>query len=338
VRTSYLTCPITPERHSVTGPRPAAPAAWRHGQHTLRLGSTRSPVIPRVRSAPRPRHGLRGRTCSASIHPRKSQSLVVMGVGRPLGPVHGLRYDPSHRPRLSTRPDNREHADRGAEAMPAPHRESGVVLRPGALVTPVADSLAAARGRRAACLHELCGSRTAATGPICAHHPECLPCRRRRAVFRPFSVIPRPPRLTVAAWSLPDRAAWRHGLPVHRRRGPVHGGRRPPAGPRTRRRTSSGMRLPRYGPPFEALVDEGGVPSGRPSDTYLAGGPPAVRRPVAWLTLGPVLISRSGTTPGPWMPSTAPRTCACVPRGPARPPRAYSRPPRPSGLHLLAVR
>ncbi|PZS38150.1 MAG: DUF4192 domain-containing protein, partial [Pseudonocardiales bacterium] len=107
------------------------------------------------------------------FHPGKS--LVVMGVGRPRARVQlAFRYDLPDPPDPVHAADIAEHA---AEVLRHRRLSSviGVGYGPGALVTPVADALAAAVRQAGLRLHELMRVEDGRYWSYLCENPECCP-------------------------------------------------------------------------------------------------------------------------------------------------------------------
>ena len=216
------------------------------------------------------------------FHPGKS--LVVMGVGRPRARVQlAFRYDLPDPPDAVHAADIAEHA---AEVLR--HRRLSTVIGvgygPGALVTPVADALAAALRQAGLRLHELMRVEDGRYWSYLCENPECCP-----AEGVPFDVRANPAAaaMTVAGLvAYPDRAALAGTL------APVTG-----AAARSMERATSRAReraaeliaqasRPGRGPGRERLlVDAGRRAVQEAIATYRAGGRLLADEPVAWLTV-----------------------------------------------------
>jgi len=215
------------------------------------------------------------------FHPGKS--LVVMGVGRPRARVQlAFRYDLPDPPDPVHAADIAEHA---AEVLR--HRRLSTVIGvgygPGALVTPVADALAAALRQAGLRLHELMRVEDGRYWSYLCENPECCP-----ADGVPFDVRANPAAaaMTVAGLvAYPDRAALAGTL------APVTG-----AAARSMERATDRARAraadliaqasgPGAGRPARLLVDAGRRAVQEAIATYRAGGRLLADEPVAWLTV-----------------------------------------------------
>lgn len=215
------------------------------------------------------------------FHPGKS--LVVMGVGRPRARVQlAFRYDLPDPPDPVHAADIAEHA---AEVLR--HRRLSTVIGvgygPGALVTPVADALAAALRQVGLRLHELMRVEDGRYWSYLCENPECCP-----AEGVPFDVRANPAAaaMTVAGLvAYPDRAALAGTL------APVTG-----AAARSMERATDRARAraadliaqasgPGAGRPARLLVDAGRHAVQEAIATYRAGGRLLADEPVAWLTV-----------------------------------------------------
>ncbi len=214
------------------------------------------------------------------FHP--ASSLVVMGVGRPRARVQlAFRYDLPDPPDAVHAADIAEHA---AEVLR--HRRLSTVIGvgygPGALVTPVADALAAALRQAGLRLHELMRVEDGRYWSYLCENPECCP-----ADGVPFDVRANPAAaaMTVAGLvAYPDRAALAGTL------APVTG-----AAARSMERATSRAReraadLIAQAPSpggrrARLLVDAGRRAVQEAISTYRAGGRLLADEPVAWLTV-----------------------------------------------------
>jgi len=215
------------------------------------------------------------------FHPGKS--LVVMGVGRPRARVQlAFRYDLPDPPDAVHAADIAEHA---AEVLR--HRRISTVIGvgygPGALVTPVADALAAALRQAGLRLHELMRVENGRYWSYLCQNPECCP-----AEGVPFDVRANPAAaaMTVAGLvAYPDRAALASTV------APVTGAAARSMEQATRRARERAADLiaqasaPGTGRPARLLVDEGRRAVRDAIDTYRAGGRLLADEPVAWLTV-----------------------------------------------------
>ncbi|HEY5353534.1 MAG TPA: DUF4192 domain-containing protein [Streptosporangiaceae bacterium] len=214
------------------------------------------------------------------FHP--ANSLVVMGVGRPKARVQlAFRYDLPDPPDAVHAADIAEHA---AEVLRHRRLSSviGVGYGPGALVTPVADALAAALHGAGLRLHELMRVEDGRYWSYLCQNPECCP-----AEGVPFDVRANPASaaMTVAGLvAYPDRAALAGTL------APVTG-----AAARSMERATSQARAraadlitqasPSLGRGTKLLVDAGRQAVQEAIATYRAGGRLEADEPVAWLTV-----------------------------------------------------
>ena len=218
------------------------------------------------------------------FHP--AQSLVVMGVGRPRARVQfAFRYDLPDPPDAVHAADIAEHA---AEVLR--HRRLSTVIGvgygPGALVTPVADALAAALRQAGLRLHELMRVEDGRYWSYLCENPGCCP-----AEGVPFDVRTHPAAaaMTVAGLVVyPDRAALAGTL------APVTG-----AAARSMERATSQAREraadliaqassspgPGAGRGTKLLVDAGRHAVQEAIATYRADGRLVADEPVAWLTV-----------------------------------------------------
>jgi hypothetical protein len=215
------------------------------------------------------------------FHP--GNSLVVMGVGRPRARVQlAFRYDLPDPPDAVHATDIAEHA---AEVLR--HRRLSTVIGvgygPGALVTPVADALAAALRQAGLRLHELMRVEDGRYWSYLCQNPECCP-----AEGVPFDVRANPAAaaMTVAGLvAYPDRAALAGTV------APVTGAAArsmEQATDRARERAAdliAQASAPGAGRPARLLVDEGRRAVQEAIDTYRAGGRLLADEPVAWLTV-----------------------------------------------------
>jgi hypothetical protein len=215
------------------------------------------------------------------FHPGKS--LVVMGVGRPRARVQlAFRYDLPDPPDAVHAADIAEHA---AEVLR--HRRISTVIGvgygPGALVTPVADALAAALRQAGLRLHELMRVENGRYWSYLCQNPECCP-----AAGVPFDIRANPAAaaMTVAGLvAYPDRAALAGTV------APVTGAAARSMEQATRRARERAADLiaqasaPGTGRPARLLVDEGRRAVREAIDTYRAGGRLLADEPVAWLTV-----------------------------------------------------
>jgi hypothetical protein len=218
------------------------------------------------------------------FHP--SQSLVVMGVGRPRARVQlAFRYDLPDPPDAVHAADIAEHA---AEVLR--HRRLSTVIGvgygPGTLVTPVADALAAALRQGGLRLHELMRVEDGRYWSYLCENPECCP-----ADGVPFDVSASPAAaaMTVAGLvAYPDRAALARTL------APVTGAAAlsmQRATSRARERAADLIAQAPSSPGQGAgggtklLVDEGRRAVQEAISTYRAGGRLLAEDPVAWLTV-----------------------------------------------------
>ena len=215
------------------------------------------------------------------FHP--GNSLVVMGVGRPRARVQlAFRYDLPDPPDAVHAADIAEHA---AEVLR--HRRLSTVIGvgygPGALVTPVADALAAALRQAGLRLHELMRVENGRYWSYLCQNPECCP-----AEGVPFDVRANPAAaaMTVAGLvAYPDRAALAGTV------APVTGAAARSMEQATRRARERAADLiaqasaPGTGRPARLLVDEGRRAVREAIDTYRAGGRLLADEPVAWLTV-----------------------------------------------------
>jgi len=214
------------------------------------------------------------------FHP--ANSLVVMGVGRPKARVQlAFRYDLPDPPDAVHAADIAEHA---AEVLRHRRLSSviGVGYGPGALVTPVADALAAALHGAGLRLHELMRVEDGRYWSYLCQNPECCP-----AEGVPFDVRANPASaaMTVAGLvAYPDRAALAGTL------APVTG-----AAARSMERATSQARAraadlitqasPSLGRGTKLLVDAGRQAVQEAIATYRAGGRLEADEQVAWLTV-----------------------------------------------------
>ena len=215
------------------------------------------------------------------FHP--GNSLVVMGVGRPRARVQlAFRYDLPDPPDAVHAADIAEHA---AEVLR--HRRLSTVIGvgygPGALVTPVADALAAALRQAGLRLHELMRVEDGRYWSYLCENPDCCP-----AEGVPFDVRANPAAaaMTVAGLvAYPDRAALAGTV------APVTGAAARSMEQATRRARERAADLvaqasgPGAGRPAGLLVDEGRRAVQEAISTYRAGGRLAADEPVAWLTV-----------------------------------------------------
>jgi hypothetical protein len=215
------------------------------------------------------------------FHP--GNSLVVMGVGRPRARVQlAFRYDLPDPPDAVHAADIAEHA---AEVLR--HRRLSTVIGvgygPGALVTPVADALAAALREAGLRLHELMRVEDGRYWSYLCENPECCP-----AEGVPFDVRANPAAaaMTVAGLvAYPDRAALAGTV------APVTGAAARSMEQATRRARERAADLvaqasgPAAGRPAGLLVDEGRRAVQEAISTYRAGGRLVADEPVAWLTV-----------------------------------------------------
>jgi Domain of unknown function (DUF4192) len=218
------------------------------------------------------------------FHP--SNSLVVMGVGRPRARVQlAFRYDLPDPPDDVHAADIAEHA---AEVLR--HRRLSTVIGvgygPGARVTPVADALAAALRQTGLRLHELMRVEDGRYWSYLCENPECCP-----ADGVPFDVRANPAAaaMTVAGLvAYPDRAALAGTL------APVTGAAArsmEEATSRARERAAdliaqaSSSAGPDAGQGAKLLVDAGRRAVQEAISTYRAGGRVLADEPVAWLTV-----------------------------------------------------
>jgi hypothetical protein len=215
------------------------------------------------------------------FHPGKS--LVVMGVGRPRARVQlAFRYDLPDPPDAVHAADIAEHA---AEVLRHRRLSSviGVGYGPGALVTPVADALAAALRQAGLRLHELMRVEDGRYWSYLCENPECCP-----AEGVPFDVRAHPAAaaMTVAGLvAYPDRAALASTL------APVTGAAALSMEHATLRARERAAELsaqasgPGAGQPARLLVDAGRRAVQEAISTYRAGGRLLADEPVAWLTV-----------------------------------------------------
>jgi hypothetical protein len=215
------------------------------------------------------------------FHPDKS--IVVMGVGRPRARVQlAFRYDLPDSPDPLHAADIAEHA---AEVLRHRRLSSviGVGYGPGALVTPVADALAAAVRQAGLRLHELMRVEDGRYWSYLCENPECCP-----ADGVPFDVRANPAAaaMTVAGLvAYPDRAALAGTL------APVTGAVAQSMEQATRRARERAADLiaqasgPRTGRPDRLLVDAGRRAVQEAIGTYRAGRRLLADEPVAWLTV-----------------------------------------------------
>jgi Domain of unknown function (DUF4192) len=215
------------------------------------------------------------------FHPGKS--LVVMGVGRPRARVQlAFRYDLPDPPDPVRAADIAEHA---AEVLRHRRLSSviGVGYGPGALVTPVADALAAAVRQAGLRLHELMRVEDGRYWSYLCENPECCP-----ADGVPFDVRANPAAaaMTVAGLvAYPDRAALAGTL------APVTGAVARSMEQATRRSRERAADLiaqasgPGAGRPDRLLVDAGRRAVQEAIGTYRAGRRLLADEPVAWLTV-----------------------------------------------------
>ena len=218
------------------------------------------------------------------FHPGKS--LVVMGVGRPRARVQlAFRYDLPDPPDTVHAADIADHA---AEVLR--HRRLSTVIGvgygPGALVTPVADALAAALRQAGLRLHELMRVEDGRYWSYLCENPECCP-----ADGVPFDALASPAAaaMTVAGLvAYPDRAALARTL------APVTGAAArsmEQATSRARERAADLIAQASSSPgqgegrAMRLLVDEGRRAVQEAISTYRAGGRLLADDPVAWLTV-----------------------------------------------------
>ncbi len=216
------------------------------------------------------------------FHPGKS--LVVMGIGRPRARIQlAFRYDLPDPPDAVHAADIAEHA---AEVLR--HRRLSTVIGvgygPGALVTPVADALAAALRQAGLRLHELLRVEDGRYWSYLCENPEC--CSADGVPFD-VSASPAAAAMTVAGLvAYPDRAALARTL------APVTG-----AAAQSMDRATSRARERAAGLIAQAssssggkqrtslLVDEGRRAVREAISTYRAGGRLLEDDVVAWLTV-----------------------------------------------------
>ncbi len=216
------------------------------------------------------------------FHPGKS--LVVMGIGRPRARIQlAFRYDLPDPPDAVHAADIAEHA---AEVLR--HRRLSTVIGvgygPGALVTPVADALAAALRQAGLRLHELLRVEDGRYWSYVCQNPECCP-----ADGVPFDVSASPAAaaMTVAGLvAYPDRAALARTL------APVTGAAarsmdRATSQARERAASLIAQASPSPGDKQRTrlLVDEGRRAVREAISTYRAGGGLLDDDAVAWLTV-----------------------------------------------------
>jgi hypothetical protein len=215
------------------------------------------------------------------FHPGKS--LVVMGVGRPRARVQlAFRYDLPDPPDPVHAADIAEHA---AEVLRHRRLSSviGVGYGPGALVTPVADALAAALREARLRLHELMRVEDGRYWSYLCQNPECCPVDGV-----PFDVRANPAAaaMTVAGLvAYPDRAALAGTL------APVTGAAARSMGQATHQARERAADLiaqasgPGAGRPARLLVEAGRRAVQEAIGTYRAGGRLVADEPVAWLSV-----------------------------------------------------
>ena len=213
------------------------------------------------------------------FHP--ASSLVVMGVGRPRARVQlAFRYDLPDPPDAVHAADIAEHA---TEVLR--HRRLSTVIGvgygPGALVTPVADALAAALRQAGLRLHELMRVEDGRYWSYLCQNPECCP-----ADGVPFDVRANPATATMTVAGLvayPDRAALAGTL------APVTGAAArsmEQATGRARERAADLIaHAPSPGPVARLLVDAGRQAVQEAISTYRGGGRLLADEPVAWLSV-----------------------------------------------------
>ena len=214
------------------------------------------------------------------FHP--ASSLVVMGVGRPRARVQlAFRYDLPDPPDAVHAADIAEHA-----AGVLGHRQLGTVIGvgygPGALVTPVADALAAAVRQAGLRLQELMRVEDGRYWSYLCENPECCP-----AEGVPFDLQANPAAaaLTVAGLvAYPDRAALAGTL------APVTGAaarsmERATSAALQRAASLTGQASGTGGGPPRRLVDAGRRAVQEAIGTYRDGGRLLADEPLAWLTV-----------------------------------------------------